>query len=81
MDIALAKELSVSRDRHAIITYEPIKRKFYIQCGEGSGLTYVNNEVLMTPREIVDYDLIRMGNCKLILRTLCNGEFSWNDGE
>jgi len=81
MDIALAKELSVSRDRHAIITYEPIKRKFYIQCGEGSGLTYVNNEVLMTPREIVDYDLIRMGNCKLILRTLCNSEFSWNDGE
>ncbi len=77
MDIALTKEVSVSRDRHAILIYEPKKKQFFIQPGEGNGLTYVNEDLLMVPQEIHDYDVIQIGNVAFALRTLCGEKFSW----
>lgn len=79
MNVALAKELSVSRDRHAIIIYEPKKRKFYIQPGETSGLSYINEELLMLPAEIHDYDKLQFGDGEFIFRSLCGENFTWED--
>lgn len=79
MDIALAKEKSVSRERHASITYEPNKMKFYIQSGESSGLTYVNDELIMMFTELNDYDVIALGASKFIFLRLCGEKFSWED--
>lgn len=79
MDVALAKELSVSRDRHAIVIYEPKKRKFYLQPGEGSGLSYINDELLMLPAEMHDYDKLQFGEGEFIFRSLCGGNFTWDD--
>lgn len=79
MDVLLSKEVSVSRDRHAIITYEPKHRKFYIQPGEGSGLTYRNDELIMLPTEIKNYDKIQIGNCEMIFCAFCGENFSWEE--
>lgn len=79
MDIALAKEKSVSRERHASITYEPNKMKFYIQSGESSGLTYVNDELIMMFTELSDYDVITLGQSKFVFLRLCNEKFSWDN--
>lgn len=79
MDIPLAKEPSVSRDRHAIITYEPKKRKFYIQPGEGNGLTYVNEDLLMVPLELKNYDKVQIGNSEFIFNAFCSELFTWDD--
>lgn len=79
MDIALAKEKSVSRERHASITYEPNKMKFYIQSGESSGLTYVNDELIMMFTELSDYDVITLGQSKFVFLRLCGEKFSWDN--
>ncbi|MBQ2904658.1 MAG: FHA domain-containing protein [Clostridia bacterium] len=79
MDIALAKEKSVSRERHASITYEPNKMKFYIQSGESSGLTYVNDELIMMFTELNDYDVITLGASKFVFLRLCGEKFSWDN--
>lgn len=79
MDVCLDRDAGVSEGCHAIATYEPEKRKFYIQPGEGRYLTYVNGEVLLVPREITDFHRIRMGNGEFILRTLCGEAFSWEN--
>jgi hypothetical protein len=78
MDIALLQESSVSRNKHAIVTYEPQKRVFLIQPGEGSGLTYVNGELIMTFQELHDYDKVTLGKAECRLRTFCNENFSWD---
>lgn len=78
MDVALTKEVSVSRDRHAILTYEPRKRQFFVQPGEGNGLTYVNDDLLMMPQEIHDYDVVQVGNGVFVFRTLCGDKFTWD---
>lgn len=79
MDVPLAKELSVSRDKHAVVIYEPKKRVFYIHAGDGNGLTYVNDDLLMMPMQITDFDQIQLGNGIFLLRTFCCDRFSWDD--
>lgn len=79
MDIPLAKEPSISRDRHAIITYEPKKRKFYIQPGESNGLTYVNEELLMLPIELKSYDKVQIGSSEFVFCAFCGELFTWDD--
>ena len=79
MDVALAQEKSVSRERHASITFEPHQQKFFIQSGDGNGLTYVNNELLMMFKELQPYDIISLGTCELMFLPLCGERFSWED--
>lgn len=77
MDIALAQEKSVSRERHASITFEPHQKKFFVQAGESSGLTYVNDEILMTFKELSDYDRITLGESEFVFLRLVGEKFSW----
>lgn len=79
MDVALAQEKSVSRERHASITFEPHQKKFFIQSGDGNGLTYVNDELLMMFKELQPYDVISLGACKLMFLPLCGEKFAWED--
>lgn len=79
MDIALAKEKSVSREKHAAIVFEPHQKKFFIQGGESSGLTYVNNELVMVFREIFDYDMITLGESEFAFIHFVGDKFSWED--
>ncbi|MBR5279572.1 MAG: FHA domain-containing protein [Clostridia bacterium] len=78
-DIALLDEESISREKHAWLIYEPRKRKFYIQPGEGSGLTYINDENVFVATEISNGDAIDFGDIKFIFTPLCGEQFTWDD--
>ena len=78
-DIVLTDENSVSREKHAWIIYEPRKRKFYVQPGEGSGLTYVNDENIFVATEICSGDMVEFGETKFIFTPLCGEHFTWED--
>lgn len=79
MDIALVKESGVSRECHASLIYEPKNKVFMIQPGDVRGLTYLNDELLLMPKEIKDFDILQLGNCKLLFRSLCGDSFSWEN--
>lgn len=70
---------SVSREKHAFIIYEPKKRNFYVQPGEGSQLTYLNDENIMEAKPLKKNDIIEIGSGKYIFIPLCSEEFSWED--
>ncbi len=78
MDVALPQEASVSRDRHAILTFDPSGKKFFIQPGEGGALVYLNDNILLTPLEIHDGDVVRLGDCRLLFKSLCGEAFTWD---
>ncbi len=78
-DVVLTDENSVSREKHAWIIYEPRKRKFYVQPGEGSGLTYVNNENIFVATEICNGDMVEFGETKFVFTPLCGERFTWED--
>ena len=79
MDIALVSEISVSREKQAIIIFEPLKQQFIMQPGEGSSLTYVNDELLLNYVQLAPYDRIRMGNALFLFVPFCCDRFNWSD--
>ncbi|MBR5949288.1 MAG: FHA domain-containing protein [Clostridia bacterium] len=77
--IALYKSNTVSRDKHALLTYEPRQRAFYVKPGDSSGLTYINGEYVTEMRTMKARDIIELGNNSLMLIPLCDETFTWED--
>ena len=77
--IVLAKDDSVSRNKHAWLTYEPKKREFFIQPGDGSGLSYLNGDNILESKKLQAKDMLEFGNGKYILIPLCGEDFTWED--
>ena len=77
--IVLNRDQSVSREKHALITYEPKQRKFYVKPGDSSGLTYINDEYITETNMISSRDMIELGNSKFIFIPLCGENFTWED--
>lgn len=79
MDVALTEDKSVSRDRHAIVVYEPKEHLYLVQPGESSSLVYKNNKVVLGPETLEAYDVVTVGDVNLLFMPLCGARFSWSD--
>ena len=78
MDVALTGDSSVSRDKHAIILYEPKANIFLVQPGDAKELFYLNEKVVLTATEINAYDVLNVGNTKLLFIPCCSDKFNWD---
>ena len=78
MDAALTKDKSVSRDKHAIVLYEPKTHIFLVQPGEARELCYLNDQVVLAAQEIKRNDVITVGESKLMFFPCCDGTFNWD---
>lgn len=81
MDIVLAGDKSVSREKHAILLYEPRKREFLAQPGDSRELFYVNDEVVLNTEKLNAYDKLLIGNTELLFIPFCGEKFAWEDVE
>lgn len=79
MDICLSEDLSISRDVHAAIIYEPKNRIFYLQAGTSSGLTYRNGNLIFDHEELHAYDKVEVGKAEFVFFPLCGEKFTWDD--
>ncbi len=78
MDVCIAGDESVSRDKHATLTFEPKKQSFWLIPGDSSGLVYLNGEVVHAPLQISGGDLIEVGKSKLVLTPFVGENFRWD---
>ena len=79
MDISIPGDASISRDNHAIVSYNPKKNTFLILPGESRGLVYLNEEEVVTPVTINAYDVIELGETKLNFIPFCSDRFIWEN--
>lgn len=79
MDVAMTGDKSVSRNRHAIVIYEPKQHLYLIQPGESSALVYCNDEVVLGPVKLKPYDIITIGEINLLFLPLCGEQFNWSE--
>lgn len=77
--IVLFKDLKVSRNKHASITFEPKKKNFYLQPGDSSGLTYLNEDYIDESKKLQSKDIIEIGDSKFMFVPLCDETFTWDD--
>lgn len=79
MDVVLDGDRSVSRNKHAILVYDPKSQLYLVQSGESGKLVYLNNQVVLSPTKLSAYDMITVGEVNLLFLPLCGDRFSWND--
>ncbi len=69
----------ISRENHAALTYDARGRKFYLQHGGGTNLTYINDEPVLQATQIEDKTIIQLGETTLCFVAFCGKTFDWQD--
>ncbi|MBQ3426401.1 MAG: FHA domain-containing protein [Clostridia bacterium] len=77
MDISISGDKSISREKHAIISYSPKTNGFMLIPGESHGIVYLNNEEIYAPVELKRGDIIELGETKLMFIPVCDDSFQW----
>jgi hypothetical protein len=78
MDVVLDGDNTVSRERHAIVIFDPKKKIFWALPGEASGLVYLNGEIVNSPVQMKADDVLEIGLTKLVLIPFCGDRYSWS---
>lgn len=71
------KDIRNHPDRNRLLKVK--KRIFLIQPGDGNGMVYLNDELLMTFSEIKSRDIIQLGEAMFMFYPFCGPEFTWDD--
>lgn len=78
MDIALLYEPSVSREKHAIISYDSSRNCCVLYSPEHKDQTFCNAKKVKTKKSLKNRDLITFGDASFLFIPLCNSSFSWS---
>ena len=77
MDVRISADNSVSREKHAIVVYDPQTHQFLTQPGEARELCYLNGQLVLSTVEIKRNDILTVGATKLMFFPCCTDEFHW----
>ncbi len=77
--IVISGDMTISREKHALVIYEPVNKKFYLKPGESSGLTYLNDQYISEQVALKSGDTIKLGKSKFMFVPLCWEGFDWGD--
>jgi len=77
MDIQVLGDNQIAKKNHAIIVYDPKKRKALLLPGDSRGLVYYNDEAIYAPVELSPYDTLELGKSKFLFIPLCGENFEW----
>ena len=61
------------------MAYDPETNTFHLIPGD-SNTVYLNDRPSYIPERLAPYDVIRMGQTKLVFVPLCGDRFSWSSG-
>ncbi|MCK5720124.1 MAG: FHA domain-containing protein [Thiomargarita sp.] len=77
LDFGVNSDSEISRVKHAVITYDPKGKKYYLYSGDGINLTYLNDAPVLTPVELTGGEKIVLGDTTLYFVPFCGEKFDW----
>ncbi|HUA61768.1 MAG TPA: FHA domain-containing protein [Verrucomicrobiae bacterium] len=77
MEICISGDRRISRDTHAIITYEPRNKQFWLSPGMARGVAYLNGQLVDAATPLQAYDTIELGETGLQFIPFCGERFQW----
>jgi hypothetical protein len=77
MDVAITGDATVSRENHAVVSFNPKRQSFRLAPGDSRGLVYLNDEEVTLAVELNPYDRIELGETTLLFVPFCGESFSW----
>ncbi len=81
MDVSIPNDETISRENHAVISYNPKNLSFRLFPGESKRLVFLNAEEVITPEVLKPYDAIELGETTLLFVPFCGEHFQWGQGE
>jgi hypothetical protein len=77
MDICIRGDDTISRENHAVLTYDARGKTFYFAAGDGRSIVRLNDKPIFAATEINAYDVIEVGKTKMVFVPLCGEKFEW----
>lgn len=77
MDICIRGDETISRDNHAIISYDTQDNVFYFSLSDGRAIVRVNDKAVFQTIELKAHDRITIGKTVCEFIPFCNENFSW----
>lgn len=79
MQVCISKDNSVSREKHAIVVYDPKKNTFSVQDGESTELFYLNGDTVISSAPLKINDVLEIGETELMFIPCCSDAFTWEN--
>lgn len=79
MDICIQGDNTISRQNHAIISYDDRTNKYYYSPGTARSIDHINEAPVFTTVELKAGDMLEIGTAKLRFVPLCSAKFRWED--
>ena len=70
-------DTQISRETHAIVTYDPKNNRFWVSQGSGTNLTYLGDSPVLAPTPLLSGTRIVMGETTLRFVAFCDDDFTW----
>ncbi len=77
MDICIQGDEAISRENHAIISYNPRSMSFSLVPGDSRGLVYINGVEILQATALSGFDEIEFGQSRFLFVPLCGDRFQW----
>lgn len=78
MHVCIQNDKSVSRENHAAVSFNVKNNTFKLHPGDSRGLAYLNNEDVDIPTPLKAYDVMEIGETRLMFVPFCGEHFQWS---
>ena len=76
-DICIRGDDTISRERHAVISYDARDNKYYFSPGDGRSIVRHNDKSIFMTVELNAFDTVEIGKTQLVFVPLCTERFKW----
>ncbi len=78
MDICIRGDETISRENHAVVSYDSVDKIYYFSPGDGRNIVRHNSKAIFQTVELAPYDRVIVGKTELLFLPLCGKEFEWS---
>ena len=79
-DICIKGDQSIARENQGRLGYDVKHNTFHIIPGESSNNIYIGEDPVYVPTKLDPYQVLEIGETKLVFVPFCGATFTWEDG-
>ncbi len=80
-DICIEGDQKISREKHALLAFDPEEKTFFFSPSDGKNLIRLNGKLVMMPSEVKAGDTLTIGSSKFRFVPFVDENFAWEESE
>ncbi len=79
MDICIRGDETISRENHAIVSFDMVDKIYYFSPGDGRSIVRHNGKAMFQTVELKSHDHLTIGKTELVFVPFCTEDFTWTE--